>query len=161
VDISKIEGNRQKAWTVIDVIKSNPLTEKVGRVNLEGSLSGFSGPANRAVVVKLARWNAIFEYVLEDVFKQSVNLVNPSTARKNVFGKAKIEGVDPKTFVKSMVDSTYDMSPYTVLNKLKNPDKRMEDVYDALVISLYDPLKNDKKRSTKNSTQAQSTGGKV
>lgn len=158
VDVSKYESNREKANAVINVLKLNPLTEGVERVNLEGSLSGFSGPANRAVVVKLARWNAIFEFVLEDFFKQKVNLINPSSARKNVFGKAKIEGVPPKDFVKSMIDRSYDMTPWTVLNKLKNPDKRMEDVYDALVISLYDPLKNDKARSNRGSKKAQSSG---
>jgi hypothetical protein len=28
------------------------------------------------------------------------------------------------------------MTPWTIYNKIKNPDKRMEDVYDALVLSL-------------------------
>jgi hypothetical protein len=33
---------------------------------------------------------------------------------------------------------------------IKNPDKRMEDVYDALVISLYNPTKpNDKARGSR------------
>ena len=139
VDISKINGNREKAWAVVNIIKSNPLTEKVERVNLEGSLSGFAGPSSRTVVVKLARWNAVFEYVLQDFFKNGVNLVNVSTARKQAFGKAKVKGIKPKDFVKSMVESRYDMKPWATLNKKGGIDKRVEDVYDALVISIYSP----------------------
>lgn len=137
IDISKIKGNREKAWEVINQIKSNPLTEKAGVVNLEGSLSGFSGPSSRTVVVQLARWNAIFEYVLQDYFKVPTHLVNVSTARKQIFGKARVKGMKPKEYVKIMVDKSYDMSKWTINNSRGDADKRMEDVRDALVISLY------------------------
>lgn len=139
IDISKVKGNREKAWAVIDVIKSNPLTAKVEQVSLEGSLSGFAGPSSRTVVVQLARWNAVFEYVLQDYFKKPVNLVNVATARKQAFGKAKIQGMKPKEYVKMMVEKLYDMTPWQVKNKIGNVDKRVEDVYDALVIALYEP----------------------
>jgi hypothetical protein len=39
-------------------------------------------------------------------------------------------------FVKEQVEKLYDMKPWTILNKIKNPDKRMEDVRDAIVLSL-------------------------
>lgn len=139
IDISDITGNRAKAWFVIEKLKSHPLTDKIGQVNLEGSLSGFGGPANRAVVVLLARWNAIFEYVLEDHFKRPVNLVNVSSARKQVFGKASIAGLKPKEYVKMMIEDRFDMTPWIVLNRNKVPDKKNEDTYDAVVISLFTP----------------------
>ncbi len=134
IDISKIVGNRQKAWYVVGILKSHPHIEKVGPINLEASLAGFSG-AN--VVVLLAKWNAVLEYVLEDAFSKKINLVNVSTARKQVFGMARIKGMDSKLFVKTKLEQMFDMTPWQTLNKLKNLDKRCEDAYDAVVMSLY------------------------
>jgi hypothetical protein len=96
------------------------------------------------VVVQLARWNAVLEYVLEDFFKRPVNLVNVSTARKQLFGKARIKGIKPKAYVKMELDKLYDMTPWIVYNKVKHIDKRVEDVYDAAVIALYAPIRSDK-----------------
>jgi hypothetical protein len=144
IDISKVEGNRAKARYVIDLFKHDPLSVQVEQVNLEASLSGFAGPSNRAVVVQLARWNAVLEYVLEDFFKRPVNLVNVSTARKQLFGKARIKGIKPKAYVKMELDKLYDMTPWIVYNKVKHIDKRVEDVYDAAVIALYAPIRSDK-----------------
>ena len=141
LDISKIEGNREKAWHVAHFIQSHPLVDKVEQINLEASLSGFAGPSNRAVVLLLARWNAVFEYVLEDCFAKKVNLANVASARKQAFGKAKVKGMKPKPYVKMMIEQMYDMTPWLVYNKLKNVDKKMEDVYDAIVIALYSPPK--------------------
>ncbi len=152
IDISKIEGTRNKAWAVIDMLKSHKLIGKIGRINLEASLSGFAGPSNRAVVILLARWNAVFEYVLQDYYKLPVNLVNVSSARKQLFGKAKIAGMKPKEYVKVALDGLYDMTPWFVYNKIKNVDKRVEDTYDAVVIALFDPtiisVKPSKKKSS-------------
>jgi len=134
IDTSKYEGNRQKAWAVIEIMKNNPLTEKAEVVNLEASLAGFAGAHS---IVPLARWNAVFEYVLEEHFKKKINLLNVSTARKAVFGKARVKGLKSKVYVKTMIERMFDMTPWIKYNKIKNVDKHMEDVYDALVISLY------------------------
>ena len=139
IDISDISGNRAKAWYVIEKLHDHALISKVEQINLESSLSGFGGPANRSVVILLARWNAIFEYVLEDHFKRSINLVNVATARKQVFGKASSPGLKPKEYVKVMIESKFDMKPWIVLNRNKVPDKKNEDTYDAVVMSLYTP----------------------
>lgn len=139
IDISKYEGNRTKAWAVIDVLSKNQYISKIEQINLEACLSGFAGPSNRAVVIMLARWNAVFEYVLCDYYKKPVNLINVNTARKQVFGKAKVKGMKPKEYVKMMIDKMYDMTAWQVKNKAGNVDKRVEDTYDAVVISLYEP----------------------
>ncbi len=139
IDISKCKGNRDKSWQVINHLKSHPLIDKVEQINLEASLSGFAGPSNRKVVILLARFNAVFEYVLEDYYKKKINLVNATTARKQVFGKAKIKGIKPKPYVKMMLESLYDTTPWIVKNTKGNPDKRVEDIYDGIVISLYNP----------------------
>lgn len=142
IDITPYNTNREKAWAIIDHLKKKePLFTKIDRVNLEAALSGFSGGSSRTVVIKLARFNATLEYVLQDVFPFQINLVNATTARKQAFGKARVKGVKPKVYVKSMVDTLYDMTPWTIKNRIGNPDKRMEDVLDALVISLYTPPK--------------------
>ena len=75
IDVSKIETNREKSKYVIDVLDKNIHIKDVSVVNLEASLSGFSGPSNRAVVIKLARFNAVFEYALEDYFGKKINQV--------------------------------------------------------------------------------------
>lgn len=137
IDISKVAGNRAKAWFVIDYLKTHKLIDKVDQINLEGSLAGFSGPSSRTVVIMLARWSAVFEYVLQEYYKKPVNLVNVNTARKQVFGKARIVGMKPKIYVKLMLDKLYDMTPWQVKNKIGNVDKRVEDIYDAVVISLF------------------------
>ena len=134
IDISKVETNRKKAWFVVGEMKKHPLMGKELVINLEASLAGFSG-AN--VVVQLAKWNAVLEYVLTDAFGKEVNLVNVSTVRKFVFGKARIKGMDSKLFVKTELERMYDMTPWQVKNKLGNIDKKVEDTYDAVVISLY------------------------
>jgi hypothetical protein len=139
IDISKIKTNREKANYVFSTIDKNPLTAKVGRIGLEGSLSGFGGPSNRSVVILLARWNAIFEHMLNDHYKVPVHLVNVLSARKQVFGKATMKGVKPKPYVKLMLDQMYDMTQWQTKNKKGNIDKRVEDVYDGIVISLYNP----------------------
>ena len=137
IDISKIKGNREKAWFVIETLKNHKLIDQIDQINLEASLSGFAGPSSRSVVILLARWNAIFEYVLQDHYKLPINLVNVATARKQAFGKAKLKGMKPKPYVKMMLDQLYDMTPWQTKNKIGNVDKRVEDVYDAIVISLY------------------------
>jgi hypothetical protein len=139
IDISKIVGNREKVWHVIDFLSVHFLIKKVDRINLEAALNGFSGPSSKSVVIMLARFNAVLEYVLADHYKKPVHLVNVNTARKQVFGKSKVKGIKPKEYVKVTLDSMYDMTPWFVYNKIKNVDKRMEDAYDAVVISLYDP----------------------
>jgi hypothetical protein len=136
-NIKDIEGNREKAAYVIGKLQENPLIEKVADINLEGSLSGFAGPSSRTVVVMLARWNAVFEYALEDHFKRKINLVGAQTARKKVLGAARLDGIKPKEFVKMKMDKLYDLSPWEIKNKKGEPDKRMEDVRDAVVIALW------------------------
>lgn len=138
IDTKEIEGNRQKAWHVIDVMKKNPLTLKSDSINLEASLSGFSGAHS---VVPLARWNAVFEYVLEDYFHKKINLINVSTARKQAFGKARVKGLKSKEYVSLMIAKMFDISKWMVLNKKGNEHKNMEDVKDAIVISLFNNTK--------------------
>lgn len=137
IDVSKIETNREKSKYVIDVLDKNIHIKDVSVVNLEASLSGFSGPSNRAVVIKLARFNAVFEYALEDYFGKKINLVGAMSARKQAFGVSRVKGIPPKVFVKTELEKLYDLSKWEVLNKKNTPDKRMEDIRDAVIISLY------------------------
>lgn len=137
IDLKPFETNRAKAAEVMRVIRENPHFKQIERINLETALSGFSGPSSRTVVIKLARFSAVLEYVLQDNFVCPVVLVGAMTARKQALGKARIKGVKPKVFVKGALDLLYDMKPWTTYNKIGNPDKRVEDVYDAVIISLY------------------------
>jgi len=143
IDTFKIETNKDKAFFVIKQLESNPFISKVNQFNLETSLSGFmQGFSRQQVIIKLARWNAIFEYIISEHYKIPVNLVNASTARKQLFGKARIKGVKPKEYVKEQIEKMYDMQKWIKKNKLGNVDKKMADVYDAIVIANYSPIKN-------------------
>jgi hypothetical protein len=137
INISDTKTNRLKVHQVVSKLKSNSLIDNIGQINLEGSLSGFSGPSSRTVVVMLARFSAVLEYVLQDNFSVPINLVVAQTARKQVLGAARCEGIKPKEFVKIKLEKIYDLSPWTILNKRGNPDKKMEDVRDAIIMSLY------------------------
>lgn len=137
IDLKPFETNRAKAAAVLSVINDSPYLSKLENINLETALSGFSGPSSRTVVIKLARFSAVLEYVLQDNFVCPIVLVGAMTARKQALGKARVKGVKPKVFVKAELDKLYDMKPWTIYNKIGNPDKRVEDVYDAVIISLY------------------------
>lgn len=137
IDISKITKNKEKAQIVVEFLKNNKHSRDIKYINLEGSLSGFAGPSSRTVVILLARWNAILEYALESAFGDKVNLVGAMTARKQIFGSARVAGMKPKEFVKERLEKMIDISPWEVKNKKNNVDKRIEDVRDAIVMSLY------------------------
>lgn len=140
IDLTKLGTNREKAWGIINQLKTEPLWDKVDRVVLESALSGFSGPSSRTVVIKLARFSATLQYVLEDTFGlDKLVLVNATTARKQLFGKARIRGTKPKIFVDAELSKLYDISPWIIKNRIGNIDKRMEDVKDAIVIATYEP----------------------
>lgn len=140
IDLTPFTTNRDKAWAIINRLKTEQLWSKIDRVNLEAALSGFSGPSSRTVVVKLARFSATLQYVLEDTFGlDKLNLVNATTARKQLFGKARIRGTNPKIFVDTELSKLYDISPWIIKNRIGNIDKRMEDVKDAIVIATYEP----------------------
>ena len=140
IDLTPHNTNRQKALAVCDHLRGLAEFSSIDRVNLEASLSGFSGPSSRVTIIKLARFSATLQYVLEDVFGlDKLVLVNATTARKQLFGKARIRGTKPKIFVDIELSKLYDISPWIIKNRIGNIDKRMEDVKDAIVIATYEP----------------------
>ena len=142
IDLTPHNTNRQKALAVCDHLRGLAEFSSIDRVNLEASLSGFSGPSSRVTIIKLARFSATLQYVLEDVFGlDKLVLINATTARKQLFGKARQKGVKPKEYVRAMMDTLYDTTPWQVKNKIGNVDKRFEDVLDSIVISAYAPTK--------------------
>ena len=65
-----------------------------------------------------------------------VELINPNTARKAVFGKARVKGKPAKQYVKEQVDKKFKPNGFIKLNKRGNPDRRNIDAYDALVCAF-------------------------
>ena len=76
--------------------------------------------------------------MLEDMFEMNVNNINPMTARKNVFGKARIKGIKAKDFVKEEVEKMYNTKKWCKKTKTGLWDKRNIDMYDGLVMSLFE-----------------------
>ncbi len=138
VDISKCPTNKEKALQVISVMDAHPLISQLTHIRLEAALSGFMGGfTSQQVIIKLARFNAIFEYIVSEHFKIQVELTNATTARKSVFGKARIKGVKSKAFVRQQIDEKFNyVHQFDKKNKRDGWDAHNEDMYDAIVIAM-------------------------
>jgi hypothetical protein len=114
--------------------------KKFDVVNVEENLSGFSfGKTSQQTLLKLAKNKAVICYILEESWGLPIYHANATTMRKQLFGISRIKGVKPKVFVKQKIEGMYDVSQWIKLNRNGVPDKRMEDVYDAIVVSCYVP----------------------
>ena len=139
IDIKKFKNHKEKAFFVLTEINKSSYIDKVEKVYVEDNLSGFAGGrTSQQVIVKLAKFNAVLCFVIEDTFDIQVKNVNPMTARKQVFGKARVRGVKAKDFVKRQVDELYDTKKWCKHTSRGNWDKRNIDAYDGLVMSLFE-----------------------
>jgi hypothetical protein len=140
IDISKFETNKEKGKFISNFFSKHPLFSSVNHINLEAALSGFSGGfSSQQVIIKLSRFNAVLEYILSEELKIPINLINVNTARKKVLGMARIKGLSGKELVKQELPKIIpNLSRFDVLNKKGNIDKRIEDIRDSIIMSLYD-----------------------
>ncbi|SRR6266404_5697063 len=139
VKISKLETNKEKAKFVVNFLKENPNISKVTQLNLEAALSGFGGGlTSQQTIITLSRWNAILEYVLSETFTFPIVLCNVNSMRKKVFGKARIQGIKPKEYVKAQVPLYVpNIKQFEKLNRNGDWDAHNSDMYDAVVAALY------------------------
>lgn len=137
LDISKEETNKAKAYAVIQFLNNHPQMSSVTEIKLEGALSGFmGGRTSQQVVILLARFNAVFEYILGEHFKLPITLIGATTARKRVLGKAFIKGIKAKDYVRQRLPEIFpDISKFDQLNKKGEWNIKNSDMYDAIVIS--------------------------
>jgi len=140
IDISKQETNKDKAFFVIHELEKNPNLSKIDHINMEAALSGFmGGGTQQQVIILLARFNAVFEYIITERWNKPVHLLNVSTMRKKVLGKARIKGMKGKDYVKEFLPKIVpNIKQFEKTNKIGNWDKRNGDTYDAIVAALYD-----------------------
>ena len=139
IDIKKEKTPKEKVHKVLGFLNENPYIDKTVEINVEDNLSGFAGGrTSQQTIVKLAKFNAILCFILEDTFEVEVKNINPMTARKNVFGKARVKGIKAKEFVKMKVEQMYDTSKWCKETTRGNWDKRNIDMYDGLVMSLFE-----------------------
>ena len=139
IDIKKEKTPKEKVFKVLGFLDNISYIDEVEKIFVEDNLSGFAGGrTSQQVIVKLAKFNAILCFVLEDTFEIEVKNINPMTARKSVFGKARIKGIKAKEFVKRQVENLYDTSKWCKTTTRGNWDKRNIDMYDGLVMSLYE-----------------------
>lgn len=138
VDISKLEKNKDKTFHFIKAMEEKPWLKNVTAINVEAALSGFGGgKTSQQVIIMLSRFSAVFCYIIEEHYKIEPCLANATTMRKQLFGKARIKGVKPKDYVRNEIEKRFDLSPWVVLNRNKEPDVRMDDVRDAVVAGFY------------------------
>ena len=138
IDIKKEKTPKEKVFKVLDFLNNNSYIDEVIDINVEDNLSGFAGGrTSQQVIVKLAKFNAILCFMLEEMFNYEVYNINPMTARKQVFGKARVKGIKAKELVKMKIEEMYDTSKWCKETTRGNWDKRNIDMYDGLVMSLY------------------------
>jgi hypothetical protein len=137
IDISKMETNKEKSNLVISTLDNNPNMKSVTKINLEAALSGFmGGKTSQQTIILLARFNAVMEYIISEHWKIPVNLVGAMTARKKVFGKARIKGMTGKEYVRQELPKFHpEIHSFEKKNRNDEWDKKNEDMYDAAVIS--------------------------
>tara|TARA_Y100000592_G_scaffold56969_1_gene89286 strand:- start:21 stop:533 length:513 start_codon:yes stop_codon:yes gene_type:complete len=139
IDIKKEKTPKDKVQKVLEFLNKSSYIDSVMDINIEDNLSGFAGGrTSQQVIIKLAKFNAILCFMLEEMFDFKVHSINPMTARKNVFGKARVKGMKAKDLVKMKVEEMYDTSPWCKKTKRGNWDKRNIDMYDGLVMSLFE-----------------------
>ena len=139
IDIKKQKTPRDKVFKVLEFLNNISYINKIEKINVEDNLSGFAGGrTSQQVIVKLAKFNAVLCFVLEDMFEMEIHNINPMTARKNVFGKARVKGIKAKEFVKMKIEEMYDTKKWCKETTRGNWDKRNIDMYDGLVMSLYE-----------------------
>ena len=139
IDIKKETTPKEKVFKVLGFLNKSSYIDEVHDINVEDNLSGFAGGrTSQQVIVKLAKFNAVLCFQLEEVFDMEIHNINPMTARKNVFGKARIKGIKAKEFVKGQVEKLYETKKWCKTTTRGNWDKRNIDAYDGLVMSLFE-----------------------
>ena len=139
IDISKQKTPKEKVQKVLEFLNQSKHIDEVIDINIEDNLSGFAGGrTSQQVIIKLAKFNAILCFMLEEMFDYEVNNINPMTARKNVFGKARVKGIKAKDLVKMKIEEMYNTKKWCKTTKTGLWDKRNIDMYDGLVMSLYE-----------------------
>ena len=138
IDIKKEKTPKDKVQKVLEFINNSSYIDSVMDINIEDNLSGFAGGrTSQQVIIKLAKFNAILCFMLEN-FDFDVNSINPMTARKQVFGKARVKGKKAKQFVQEEIEKMYNTSKWCKETSRGNWDKRNIDMYDGLVMSLFE-----------------------
>ena len=139
IDIKKEKTPKEKVQKVLEFLNNSSYIDEVIDINIEDSLSGFAGGrTSQQTIVKLAKFNAVLCFVLEDMLDMEVHNINPMTARKKVFGKARVKGIKAKDFVKMKIEEMYDTKKWCKTTSRGNWDKRNIDMYDGLVMSLFE-----------------------
>ena len=138
IDIKKQTTPKDKVQKVLEVLNQHDYIDDVMDINIEDNLSGFAGGrTSQQVIIKLAKFNAILCFMLEN-FEFKVHSINPMTARKNVFGKARVKGKKAKQFVQEQIEKMYNTKKWCKHTTRGNWDKRNIDAYDGLVMSLFE-----------------------
>tara|TARA_Y100001936_G_C15857305_1_gene550542 strand:- start:259 stop:777 length:519 start_codon:yes stop_codon:yes gene_type:complete len=138
IDIKKEKTPKDKVQKVLEILNSSEYIDDVMDINIEDNLSGFAGGrTSQQTIIKLAKFNAILCFMLEN-FDFNVNNINPMTARKQVFGKARVKGLKAKDFVKSQIEKKFNTKKWCKTTTRGNWDKRNIDMYDGLVMSLFE-----------------------
>ena len=90
IDIKKQKTIQEKAYYAMDILEDKP--HEIDRIHVEDNLSGFSGGrTSQQVIIKLAKFNAVFCFILENAMEVPLVSINPNTGRKKSIWQSTIE----------------------------------------------------------------------
>ena len=144
IDIKKEKTPKDKVQKVLEKLNESSYIDEVNDINVEDNLSGFAGGrTSQQVIIKLAKFNTILCFMLEEMFEFNVHSINPMTARKNVFGKARVKGKKAKQFVQEEIEKCT-----THLNGVKKLHEEIgiKEISICMMVWLCHFLKINKKK---------------
>ena len=83
IDIKKEKTPKDKVQKVLEFLTDISYINNTTIINVEDNLSGFmGGRTSQQTIVKLAKFNAILCFILEDTFEVEVKNINPMTQER-------------------------------------------------------------------------------
>ena len=137
IKTAKCTGRYDKVNAILDTLRARPLMKEASKVYVEASLMNVQGKTSKKTIILLAKHNAVLCFILEQEFGIPVEDIDPNLARKTLFGKSREQGLTAKQYVAFQVRERYKVAPWIKLNKLGNPDKCNEDMFDAVVMAYF------------------------
>ncbi len=143
IDSSKEEDIYSKAKFVIDKLNQLISNWSIDKINIEDNLQAFSiGRTSANIIIKLAKINAIVSFHLYSNGYEVIH-INPSAARKKVFGiikkDFKLQFKDNKRWIVYLLLKMYGKDLYQKLPKNRKGflSKNSYDICDSIVVGLY------------------------
>ena len=73
IDLKKLKTPKEKTFYVLEYLSKSKYIDDIEKINIEDNLSGFAGGrTSQQTIVKLAKFNAILGFIIEEEFRVPV-----------------------------------------------------------------------------------------